>query len=460
MGYKSQTSGIIIRVILLTAAITLSSYAAIKSEILLIPVTATVIVAALVIELIGYLNHTNKAIKSFIEAISNEDTSFSITETQKSSSISELIDAAKQLSRKYAEARIELEARERFFSILAENSPAGIIVIDNNELIRVANSKARSLAGTNQLHSLKQLARHNKELAEKLLVTNENKPATCSLRTQNDELVHLSLSKVKIKILHDDLNLYIIQDISNEMEKQEVESWQKLLRILNHEIMNSIAPVTSLSATIKGYFVREPGETTLLTLNETEILNIVTGINVIESQSKGLLNFVNSYRSLTNLPKPVFKPVMISSLFDRIAILASNLEKEKISDDNGEGLSLVNFSIEPPDISINADEELISRVLWNLFINSVESFESYIDARIFIKAGLDQKGRTFISVTDNGRGVPDSIRDDIFVPFFTTKEGGNGIGLSLSRQIILMHHARLNYTSLPDKETTFTVTFL
>jgi two-component system, NtrC family, nitrogen regulation sensor histidine kinase NtrY len=460
MGYRSQTTGIVLRVLLLTVTITLFSYAIFRTNILLIPVIAPIMVAALVIELIGYLNSTNKAIKSFIEAISNEDTSFSISEAQKSRSISELIDSAKRLSRKYAEARIELEARERFFSILAENSPAGIIVIDNEELIRVANTKARLLVGTNQLHSLRQLARHNKELAEKLLATTENKPATCSVRTKNDELIHLSLSRVNIKILHDELSLFIIQDISNEMEKQEVESWQKLLRILNHEIMNSIAPVTSLSATIRGYFDRESDEDKPLTLNATEIVNIVTGLNVIETHSKGLLNFVNSYRSLTNLPKPVFKPIKISSLFDRISILASKPYQEQIEGKNGAEWPFVTFTIEPPDITINADEELMSRVLWNLFRNSVESFDSFKNAGIMIKAGIDQRDRTYISVTDNGRGVPDSIRDDIFVPFFTTKEGGNGIGLSLSRQIILMHHARLSYTSIPGKETVFTIMFL
>jgi nitrogen fixation/metabolism regulation signal transduction histidine kinase len=460
MGYSSHTTGIVLRVLLLTITITLFSFAVIKTDILLIPVVAPFIVAALVMELIGYLNRTNKAIKAFIEAISNEDTSFSIRETRKSGSISELIDSASRLGRKYADARIELEAREKFFSVLAENSPAGIIVIDNKEIIRVANSKARSLVGTNQLHSLKQLMRHNKELAEKLRVITENNPATFSVRTKNEELIHLSLSKVRIKILHDELSLFILQDISNEMDKQEVESWQKLLRILNHEIMNSIAPVTSLSSTIRGYFNRDTNDSNPMTLNVDEVTNIITGLNVIETHSNGLLNFVNSYRSLTNLPKPAFKQVMISSLFDRLAILASKPYSEKVAGTDGAEWPLVKFIIDPPDISINADEELLSRVLWNLFRNSVESFESFNNARIIVRAGIDKRGKTYISVTDNGRGVPDSIRDDIFVPFFTTKEGGNGIGLSLSKQIILMHHARLNYTSLPNNETTFSITFL
>jgi two-component system, NtrC family, nitrogen regulation sensor histidine kinase NtrY len=242
-----------------------------------------------------------------------------------------------------------------------------------------------------------------------------------------------------------------IQDIKNELDEKELESWMKLIRVLMHEIMNSITPITSLSESLShiystgGHSVL-PEEVTVKTIATT-----LQGLNVIKEQGKGLMSFVESYRKLTRVPEPDKKLFKVADLMSRVQILYNSLEKSDRID--------LSFSLKDADLEIFADQNLISQVLINLLKNALEANENNSDGKIMIIAGIDNDQHPEICIIDNGPGIPEKNIDEIFVPFFTTRQNGSGIGLSISKQIMRVHGGKLKVRSVPNKETVFCLSF-
>lgn len=216
---------------------------------------------------------------------------------------------------------------------------------------------------------------------------------------------------------------------------------------MTHEIMNTVAPITSLSQTILGYFRNLEGATP----SEKIIGNTMKGLEVINERGSGLISFVDTYRKLTRIPPPEKKTIKVGQLLENIITLIryEPLNKEV----------QIDWSLHPADLEISVDKKQISQVLINLLKNSLESLKDSLDGKINIKAGYNEEGRVQISVSDNGPGIPEELMDKIFVPFFTTKESGSGIGLSLSRQIMLLHGGRLKADSKPGLQTEFVLEF-
>jgi len=231
-----------------------------------------------------------------------------------------------------------------------------------------------------------------------------------------------------------------------------MEAWQKLIRVLTHEIMNSITPISSLSSTvnlmikeIKNYVAQEDPEKV-----ET-IDDIQNAILTIHKRSVGLMHFVESYRNLTKIPKPNFKIISIQNIFNNIqTLMEKNIYANNI---------IFTCSVEPYDLILSVDEELIEQVLINLIKNSIRALENIKDGKIEMKAFLSKQGKSIIQVIDNGLGISKEALDKIFVPFFTTSSKGSGIGLSLSRQIVKLHGGTISVSSRTDEETCFTLKF-
>jgi len=243
--------------------------------------------------------------------------------------------------------------------------------------------------------------------------------------------------------------LLSIQDIRNELDEKETASWIKLTRVLTHEIMNSIAPITSLSETLAGYYIGEDGPRAPEEMNKQTIANTIKGLTVIQERGKGLVNFVDAYRKLTHLPKPDCKMLNLNDFLEKVKLLLS-------AEPN---FYRIEFSITPVEESIILfiDENLFSQVIINLVRNSFQALNGQKNGVIKIMASKNTNGTTTINIIDNGPGIPAEILDEIFVPFFTTRENGSGIGLSLSRQIIRLHGGNLKVISRQDIETIFSI---
>jgi signal transduction histidine kinase len=254
-----------------------------------------------------------------------------------------------------------------------------------------------------------------------------------------------------LKFENDVIKLVSFQDITNELDKKELDSWQRLIRVLTHEIMNSISPITSLATVISGYFKNKDNENPVLpeNINHQIISKTLSGLNTIEETGKGLLDFVEKYRSLTSLPKPNLSKFTIDSLFRKCKLLMES----NISSD----IEII-ASAYPEDISIVADDSQVEQILINLIKNAFEALYNKENGIIHLKAFYGDGG-IVIQVEDNGIGISNDIIEDIFMPFYTTKENGSGIGLSLSKIIMQNHNGTISVNSAPDMGTKFTLKF-
>jgi signal transduction histidine kinase len=228
-----------------------------------------------------------------------------------------------------------------------------------------------------------------------------------------------------------------------------MEAWQKLIRVLTHEIMNSITPISSLAATANKMLA--DFSTSENDFQKESLEDIISANNTILKRSEGLMHFVNNYRSLTKIPRPVFQIFEIKKLFERIeTLLKKEIEESGIS---------FKCEVIPHTLELTADADLIEQVLINLIINSRQAFEGIQNGKINLLATLDDNGKILIQVSDNGKGISEDIQEKIFIPFFSTKKNGSGIGLSLSRQIIRAHGGTIRVNSVPGNETVFSLRF-
>jgi signal transduction histidine kinase len=265
------------------------------------------------------------------------------------------------------------------------------------------------------------------------------------------ELMHLSVYVTEFKLHDIPHKLVSIQNIKEELEAQELESWQKLIRVLTHEIMNSVTPISSLSAAINEILMEDSGERKpVTTIPADDLDDMYQSLKTIEDRSRGLLKFVSSYKDLTRLPHPVFMNIKLEELFEHIC----NLMKKEMDQQD------ITFEVhsEGPELAVYADKDMILQVLINLLVNAKDALERTRNKKIKL-AGFRIGEKTFIQVSDNGSGIDQENIDKLFIPFFTTKKKGSGIGLSLAMQIMRLHKGSIYFTTEEGKGTTFTLEF-
>jgi len=409
-----------------------------------------IIETLVVLNLIGYLNTTNRKLGFFLESIENEDSTLLFDTNESNKPIRELCQSLNKVNRQIQQVKIESRQQEQYFQTLLEQVATGIITYDPNGFVLHANHATKKMLGMNVLTHIKQLERVNSNLYQ---AVRSIKPFEQKLISFTNErgTIQLSLKATSFKTKESELMLLSLQDIRNELDEKELDSWMKLIRVLMHEIMNSIAPITSLSESLCNFYKIDGRLVLPQEVNETIIQTTVRGLNVIKEQGLGLMQFVESYRKLSGLPNPVKKSFRLQELLDKIKILFSSLENSRRME--------LTVKLSDPEMELLADENQIVQVLVNLLKNAIQANEKNPEGKIHIVAGLNSDHHPEIRIADNGPGIPAEIMDQIFVPFFTTKENGSGIGLSLSRQIMQLNAGTLQVHSVPGTETTFCMIF-
>jgi signal transduction histidine kinase len=268
-----------------------------------------------------------------------------------------------------------------------------------------------------------------------------------------ESVLFLSLKISIFKSEKETLNLLSIQNIRIELEQNELDSWQKLIRVLTHEISNSVSPITSLANTTKKYFVsKDTGSVIKIDeLDDALLHKAVDSMDTIETTGRGLIDFVGKYKSLTALPQPEFEKFQIHDLFDKLQTL--------LLDEAGSNNIDLSFKSSPNTLELTADCSLVEKVLINLIKNAYQALGKSKDGLVQVSAFKSIENRVIITVKDNGGGIPANIIDDIFIPFYTTKNSGSGIGLSLSLQIMRLHSGTIAVSSIPNRETVFSLVF-
>ena len=453
MHYKNFYLNSIFRVVLLTLSIFLFFYS-LKTNFLITPFLLCGLIIFQVYSLIQFVNKTNRDLASFLESIRFSEFTRSFQIEGMGSSFDELNKAFNDVINDFQKVRSEKEEHFHYLQSIVQNIDVSIIAYQKDGEIEMVNKTAKKLFQVNTLKNIHELHALSPGLVETLLDIKPGQNALIKVQDE-DDILQLAVFATELKIKSKTIILATIKNIQNVLEEQETEAWQKLIRVLTHEIMNSITPIASLSSTIEPMLKNQ--ESQLMDDGKTSIIEresrdeILQAIQTINRRSTGLLHFVNTYRNLTKIPKPNFKIASVKALFKNIGLLMEDeLKRNKIR---------FNISIVPDDIEISLDEQLIEQVLINLIKNSIHALDGRFDPNIELRAFYNKRGRVTIQLNDNGVGILEEVIDKIFIPFFTTKPTGSGIGLSLSKQIIRLHNGSITAQSIPDKETTFTLTF-
>ncbi len=441
---------IIIRLCLITGFSILLGFFIFREQSLRLSLFCLLIIIILTFSLVSYLNRTNRNIRFFFDSVRNDDSNLTFPVDSKSGSLRELHMSMNNVNHQIQQLKLENRQQEHYFQKILEHLATGIITYNNKGFILHVNSAAKGLLSTDVLTHLHQIERIDRNLYR---VVKSIKPLERQLVAINTKLgeTQLLLKATSFGQDGNELMILSLQDIKHELDEKEIDSWMRLIRVLMHEIMNSIAPITSLSQSLSDIYCPDEKPVTPEKVTDKTISVTLQGLKVIREQGKGLMSFVDSYRKLTHIPKPEMKLFKVSGLFSRVKILTDSLEKEK----NAE----IIFQVDNPELGIFADENLISLVLINLIKNALEANENNPDCVIRVTAGTAMNHSVEICVIDNGPGISSQNLDEIFIPFFTTREKGSGIGLSISKQIMGAHGGRLKARSKPDDETVFCMSF-
>jgi len=447
---KNYFLNIILRVSLIVILSVLLGYMIVKNQSFRYSFLCLLTIIFLTTSLISYLNTTNRKIQFFFDSVRNDDSSLSFPVGIKNKTFSDLHRSMNQVNQQIQQLKIENRSQEQYFQILLEHLATGIITYNDKGYILNANSSAKKLLSTEVLTHLQQLERIDPKLFQTIKNIRPSDRRLISIVSDHNE-IQLSLKATSFKSNNSEMIILSIQDIKNELDEKELESWMKLIRVLMHEIMNSITPITSLSESLSDIYSAEGEPVLPEQITTSTISTTLRGLNVIKEQGKGLMSFVESYRKLTRVPEPVKKKFKVADLISRVQILYSSLDKSSSVE--------LSVSLKDPDLEIFADQNLISQVLLNLVKNALEANENNPDAKIRITSEADINNRPEICVFDNGPGISEEHIDEIFVPFFTTRQNGSGIGLSISKQIMRVHGGNLKVRSTPWKETVFCLSF-
>ncbi|RKE98963.1 sensor histidine kinase [Ichthyenterobacterium magnum] len=411
-----------------------------------------------VIFLIKYVNNTNYSLVKFLDALKNEDYSVYFSPSKKGDSFAKVFEDFNLIIKIFKRNKIEKEAQHKYFKYILEHVNLGIISIkkddlyndESNEELLFLNKAACTILKSPKHKYWHRLANHTPWLVNKIKEIAEGGKTLVDFGDEIEQK-QLSLEVIPLQLLNSTYLIITFQDIKSEIEQKEVEAWHNVIRILAHEMLNSFTPVSSLAATIKSITEDDNGK--LLASHEFEqddIHDINIAASTIKKRSDGLLVFVNDYRTISNVPIPQKKLVNIKQFLSNINLLMSPLaEAQSIN---------LKLAIIPANANINADGKLIEQVLINLINNSIHALKGVENPIIKIDCSIEEN-KTIISVSDNGKGIEEQIINQIFIPFFTTKKNGSGIGLSLSKSIMKKHDGNLLVSSIPGVQTTFSLIF-
>ncbi len=451
MVFRRFRIQVILRLLLLALSFFLLFYLVDKTR---YNVTAVILVGVIMIQvlfLIRYVERTNRRLSQFLQSIKHSDFSSSFSDQGLGKSFVDLNNSFMEVIEEFKKYRAEKEEHFNYLQTVVQHVSIGIIAFSRDGKVDLFNNAVKKLLKIRHVRFISDLEKVEEGFSETLLRLKPGERTLLRLFVK-DELLQISAYATEFRMRGEDYTLVSLQDISSELDEKEIESWQKLIRVLTHEITNSITPISSLASTVREMLLEEDNNQVLLKALDAEDLEGVQGaIDTIQKRSQGLLNFVEVYRNLTRIPKPNFRYFKVQEIFAR----SEHLLKPKM---NELGIKCSN-RVFPPDLMITADPDLVDQVIINMILNAMDASKGSKDAEISILATVNSNNRVVIEIKDNGAGIKPDILDKIFMPFFTSKKHGSGIGLSLSRQIMHLHKGSITVKSKPGEGSTFTITF-
>ncbi len=438
---------LVARVLLLAATLMLLALTIPRGSLLFAALALAILAGYQVYSLIRFTEKTNRDLSRFLLSIRYDDPSQTFAGEGLEPSFRELSEAFNQVMRKLQEARSASEVHARYLNTIIQHVGIGLLAYKADGSVILINNAAKKLLKISALTDLNGLKQSFPELVDALMKLKHSDKKLVKFQSEG-QTGYLSIFARTFLLREERYILISLQNIQAELEEKEMEAWQNLIKVLTHEIMNSITPISSMTATLLDMLGNGvDGDN----LNREEIEEMAGALRTIHQRSQGLMNFVNSYRNMTLIPKPKFKLLPVSDFFRRVEKLMRNRLEE-----NGIGFQ---WSVEPETLELTADPDLMEQVMINLVLNAIHAVAGRENPRIAFSASLGPEGKAAITVEDNGVGIVEEALEKIFIPFFTTKKQGTGIGLSLSRQILRLHNATISAKSIPDQGSVFTLRF-
>lgn len=452
MGFKNFRLTIIFRLVLLTLSLSTVLYLFQFEDKYITVTLLCFLVIYQVYDLFIYVDHTNKKLKRFFESIRYADFSSNFTyDNTLGKSFKELNEAFTEVINAFQKIRLESEENLLYLNTVVQHVAVGLIAYDQNGKIELINNAAKKLLKVTFLRNIGQLGMTDKVLEDVLkgLKTGENVMIKVG-GPQNERQVVMNATEFRLR--GKNYKLVSIQDIQNELDNKELEAWQNLTRVLRHEIMNSVTPIASLSSFAIDLLDSEwKNKNTTTGLQVETVQDIWESLETIEKRCQSLINFVEGYRSFTSIPSPIFQWLLVEDMLKRVMQL---LQADRKSYNVG-----LECKVLQDGLKLYADQNLVEMVLINLLKNAFQALENSPEGLVEVRAFNGADNHVIIQVEDNGPGIIPEALEKIFIPFYTTKKGGSGIGLSWSRQILNLHKGTLTIQSKPGHGTVFTLHF-
>lgn len=450
MGFSRFGFLIGARLIVIQAALALSAYLAITPGYPVAMLIVLSIVVALAIELFKFVAKTNREVSRFLDAARYADFGQRFELSGLGAGFTELGETFTHILNRFQVDRTHQEAELRRLKAMIEHVPVPLLTVHGNNQITLWNNAARRLFGTHKVTQLEDLSTFGVGLAKEIVSLQPGERTLLTLHLENQDQ-SFSVSTSEISIAGNTQRLFSLQNIQSELDVTQLQAWQDLVRVLTHEIMNSITPVSSLAKTSADLVEDVRNKVANNAELVAELDDVKDAVDTVARRSDGLMNFVSSYRQLAHLPLPQNTRFLISDLFSDVRRMATA--------EDPTNQAALHTAVEPAKLDVFADRQMIEQVLLNLLKNAQHAVADVEAGAIDLIAHLGGHGRVVIEVLDNGPGVSAENVNRIFVPFFTTRREGSGVGLALSRQIMIANGGTLTFSNRQDRGAKFTLGF-
>lgn len=379
-----------------------------------------------------------RKVSFMFDAVDNNDYAFHYATARHATEERIINESLNRILQILLQAKADAKEREKYYEMIMNSVNTGIVVINEKGFVLQQNSESLRLLGLPVFTHIRQLERIDEKLAERFTDLQPGEKYHLSFRNERGA-VNLSIRVSETVLKGERVKLIAMNDIHGEMEDKEVDTWIRLTRVLTHEIMNSVTPITSISST-------------LLSRHDEMKEELRNGLELISDTGKGLISFVESYRRFTHIPTPQPTLFYVGRFIERMTQLASHHHASHIA---------IQTDIRPDDLILYADEDLIGQVVLNLLKNAIQAIgPDHPDGQIMVRASCNSNESIVIEISNNGPAIPPEEAEHIFTPFFTTKEGGSGIGLSVARQIMRLSGGSISLKSnASNHRTTFVLLF-
>jgi len=396
------------------------------------------------LNLFRYVNDTNRRLARFFESVRYSDFAIRFSSAKEKGTSFEAVNKQfNEVLEAFRQTRAEKEANLLFLNTMVQHLSTGLLVFDAQNNMLISNNAALQLLGLYRLHHLNDLPDRHRPLIQFI----QQLSSKGKVLYQPEAGRQLSVQGVALNLQGRAVRLLTLQNIHPELQRKEVDAWRNLTRVLRHEMMNSITPIVSLVETAQEIVRLD------LPANEASA-DLSEALEVVAARSRGLVNFVEAYRSFTSVPQPKMEDIPVKTLLDRVVSLTNADHKQlKIKTE---------VFVQPENLRLQGDPAQLEMVLLNLVKNAREAFgkkTGHEENRITLRAGTDAKNKAFIEVEDNGAGISPELLEEIFIPFFTTKPTGTGVGLSISRQILQLHGGDIRVGSAVGSGARFVLDF-